>query len=98
VPPGFHAELRCGEILKKREKAKGARLNGKSQDGKHRRSDHPTTDAPVKLSDLGITKNQSADWQRMAKDPEAVRKYIKRTARPTHRPRGSSPLKDRQRP
>jgi hypothetical protein len=52
--------LRCGEILKKREKAKGALLNGKTKYGKHRWSDDRTTEQPVKLADLGITKNQSA--------------------------------------
>jgi hypothetical protein len=61
----IHAELRCGEILKKREKAKGAIEPGTKR-GKATRSDDRTTS---KLADLGITKNQSSEWQRMAKDP-----------------------------
>jgi len=29
------------------------------------------SEGSTQLKDLGITKDQSSDWQRMAKDPEA---------------------------
>jgi hypothetical protein len=71
----INAELRCGQILEKQEKAlpipKGSKRNGEGGKVSIRSGDR------TQLKDLGISKNQSAEWQRMAKDPEAVRKYIK---------------------
>jgi len=50
---------------------KGSKRNGQGGKVATRSGDR------TPLKDLGISKNQSAEWQRMAKDPEAVRKYIK---------------------
>ena len=61
----INAELRCGEILKKREKAPSVPKGATRAGGKVLTRSGDRTP----LEDLGITKNQSADWQRMAKDP-----------------------------
>lgn len=58
----LRAERRAGQLLRAMEKAKG---------GQPYRSGHSTgSDTPKSLSDLGITKDQSANWQKMAAVPE----------------------------
>lgn len=64
------AERRCGELLAEMEKAKGVRMNGRDDSGEFRRSNDATTESPRTLSDLGITKDQSSKWQRLAAIPE----------------------------
>ena len=65
------AERRCGELLAEMEKAKGVRMNGRDDSGEFRRSNDATTESPRTLSDLGITKDQSSKWQKLAAVPEA---------------------------
>lgn len=62
----LRAERRCGELLKEM-KQNGTRDQGKGGDRKSP-SDRPT----VKLEDLGISRQQSSDWQKMAEDFHAV--------------------------
>jgi len=54
-------EAEAGEMLRDMEKAKG----GGDQKSDHRCND-VTGDNPT-LSEIGITKRQSSDWQRIAK-------------------------------
>ena len=63
----LRAERKAGRLLAEREKAKGIRLEGRSPGGDYRRSDDPTTET---LADLGISKQQSANWQRLATVPD----------------------------
>jgi hypothetical protein len=56
----LRAERKCGELLTDREKAKGGRP-----------AETPTLALGVlPLSDLGITHNQSSQWQKLAAVPE----------------------------
>lgn len=58
------AERKAGEILAAADKHEGGRPSeNRSQNG---------TGLPSRLADLGVTKRQSSDWQRMAKIPEPV--------------------------
>jgi len=61
----LRAERKCGKLLREREKAKGARGSGSNQ---HEVRSHDTT-AP-RLDDLGISKSQSSQWQRLADIPD----------------------------
>ena len=63
------AERRCGELLADMEKAKGAAEAGTNRGTT--RSYDATSSQPRSLSDLGITKDQSSKWQRLAAVPEA---------------------------
>ncbi len=54
-------ESRAGEMLAGMEKAKGAEGNSSNQHKQEVRSNDVT--APPTLSEIGITKRQSADWQ-----------------------------------
>ena len=63
------AERRCGELLADMEKAKGAAEAGTNRGTT--RSYDATSSQPRSLSDLGITKDQSSKWQRLAAAPEA---------------------------
>jgi hypothetical protein len=64
--PKLRAERKAGELLKKAEKAKGARGSGSNQ---HEVRSHDDT-APT-LAEIGISKAQSAKWQQLADIPEA---------------------------
>ena len=68
----IHAELKAGELLRAREKAKGSGSNQHKRQDRSRR----TTEAPKTLEEMGVSKDQSARWQRMAEDPKAVRDYL----------------------
>jgi hypothetical protein len=65
------AERRCGELLAQMELAKGTRgqLVGPGVIGG--KDDRPPTDQPKTLSDMGITKDQSSKWKKLAAVPEA---------------------------
>ncbi|KAA3634586.1 MAG: hypothetical protein DWQ08_00300 [Proteobacteria bacterium] len=65
------AERKCGELLRQMEKAKGTRLNGRGKNGAFRRSTASTTEAHSKtLKELGLSKDQSSKYQRLAEIPE----------------------------
>lgn len=67
------AERRLGELLKEREKAKGAREPGTRRGST---PSHDVTASPA-LKDLGITPMQSSRWQQEAALPEdAFQTYI----------------------
>jgi len=64
----IRAERRAGELLKEREKNKGAMGNPGGRGAKIVQS-HDETAQPPKLSDLGISKSQSSRWQTMVSVP-----------------------------
>lgn len=59
----IEAERKAGALLAETEKHRG--------NPDRVRSEHPTA-LPPKLSDLGISKQQSSDWQRIARVPDEV--------------------------
>lgn len=58
------AERKCGEMLRSSEKAKG----GKPMQERYRSCD--TTSNGATLADMGISKDQSSRWQKLADMPE----------------------------
>jgi hypothetical protein len=68
----LRAERRAGELLREMEKNKGTRGTGDANVGKSTggRDNRPPVDPALKLSDLGITKDQSSRWQKLAAMPE----------------------------
>jgi hypothetical protein len=63
----LRAERKAGELLAKTQKAKGARGNPRGRGARIVQSDGPTAQT---LSGLGITRDQSSQWQRLAAVPE----------------------------
>jgi N6-adenosine-specific RNA methylase IME4 len=71
----MRAERRAGELLREMEKNKGARGGGQ-KDAPRGRVVKPRDTTP-KLSDLGVTKTQSSNWQRLADlDAEAFEAQV----------------------
>lgn len=64
----LRAERRCGELLRESPKNPGAKGNPKGRGGKIVRSNDKT--AQPTLGELGISKQQSSDWQKLAAIPE----------------------------
>jgi hypothetical protein len=62
----MRAEIRAGELLREMEKNKGG------VPGKTGRKGQPVLDKTPKLSDLGVTKDQSSRWQKLAALPSLV--------------------------
>src|ERR1039458_8114784 len=63
----IRAERRAGELLTDMAKNPGARGEGRPRkDGTKSRRSSRTTAYPPKLEDIGITKDQSSKWQRLA--------------------------------
>jgi N6-adenosine-specific RNA methylase IME4 len=60
----LRAERRAGELLREMEKNKGAVA------GKTGRKGQPVLDTKPKLSDLGVSKTQSSQWQALAALPQ----------------------------
>jgi len=65
----LRAERRAGELLREMDKNKGTRGAG-NPDFLGGRDVRPPSDPAPKLSDLGITKDQSSRWQKLAAMPE----------------------------
>jgi hypothetical protein len=62
----IRAERRAGQLLLDMEKNPGTRGEGRPRkDGTKRRSSRPTANPPT-LEDIGISKDQSAKWQKIA--------------------------------
>jgi len=67
----LRAERRCGQLLVEMEKAKGAMGDPSNQYQKEVRSQHSTApNEPKTLADMGLTKDKSSTYQRLAKVPE----------------------------
>jgi hypothetical protein len=64
------AEIRAGELLREMEKAK----RGPDRDT-GQRSQRSTPDSPPTLHDLGISRDQSSRWQKLAALPRANSRY-----------------------
>lgn len=62
------AERKCGELLAQTEKAKGAAGTSSNQYQKEVQS--PDVTAPKTLEEMGLTKKQSSDFQKLANVPE----------------------------
>jgi hypothetical protein len=63
----IRAERRAGQLLLEIEKNHGTRGEGRPRkDGTKSRRSSKTTAYPAKLEDIGITKDQSSKWQRLA--------------------------------
>jgi len=62
----LRAERKCGLLLRDREKAKGGAQPGVGRKG----AAGMQSDGPTALSDLGISKQQSSDWQKLADVPD----------------------------
>jgi hypothetical protein len=60
------AERRAGQLSHDMPKNKGARLHGKNADGTYRRSHDATAEAVPTLAELGVSKDQSSRWQKLA--------------------------------
>jgi hypothetical protein len=65
------AERKAGTLLRAMEKAKGARGNPGGRGAAIVRSDNPTAQ-PKTLAEMGISKDQSAEWQRLAEIQAAL--------------------------
>ena len=76
------AERRTGELLRSADKHPGV-ANGRPGPGRgvKTRSSEPTGFSPPKLSDLKISKQQSADWQQLAAIRRRVRAPYQRRGR-----------------
>lgn len=57
----LRAERKAGQLLRARDKAKG---------GQPYQSGHMIGSGPVPLAELGISRNQSSQWQRLARVPD----------------------------
>jgi hypothetical protein len=76
----MEAERRAGILLKAmaeaQTRAAPVRLNGRDASGNVRKSSPTTVEAP-KLTDLGISRDQSSKWQQLARmaedDPAKIR-------------------------
>lgn len=76
----LRAERKAGILLKAREKADG-HLAGRNADGSVRRSPHATTET---LVELGISKNQSSQWQKLGEVPQTdFEQALKEADKPT---------------
>jgi hypothetical protein len=67
----LRAERRVGELLREREMAKGTRGQLAGRDASGDAVTAPPEDVTQTLADLGITKRQSSQWQRLADVPPA---------------------------
>lgn len=73
----LRAERKCGQLLREREMAKGGRP------AENRSDDVTGFRREETLSDIGISKQQSSDWQRLADIPEPDFESALTVERPT---------------
>lgn len=66
----LRAERKAGSLLVDMDKAKGQRLAGRTADGQPVRLSNDTTAELPTLADLGVTRDQSSKWQRLAEVPQ----------------------------
>lgn len=66
----LRSERRCGELLKEIELAKGTRGTASGRDSSGGSIIRPPENDIPTLSDMGITKDQSSNWQKLADVPE----------------------------
>lgn len=87
----LRAERKAGQLLRQIEKAKGAPGNQHTGPLKRPAQSNPT------LSDLGVSKQQSSDWQKLAAVPEATFEQALKEPRPTTAGiiRKAAPVEDR---
>lgn len=77
----LRAERKAGELLRDLQKAVGAKGNPGGQGAKVVRSHNGTAQT---LSDMGISKKQSSNWQNLAKVPQEIfDDELKHSTRPT---------------
>jgi hypothetical protein len=88
----LRAERRCGQLLRERDKAKGATEPGTNR-GLTR--SHDETASPKTLSDLRISKAQSSRWQKLANIPKA--QFEASFAKPDAKPSTAGIIKGHQR-
>lgn len=87
------AERKCGELLADMEKAKGTDYGGrKAIDGRRELPSNP----PKTLADMGVTKDQSSKWQRLAAVPEE--EFEAAVSQPAIKPSANSILKPKSEP
>jgi hypothetical protein len=73
----LRAERRAGRLLAAKEKAKRGPAKASGQGSQRVTSDHET------LADLGVSKKQSSDWQKLATVPEEQFEKAVKSDRPT---------------
>lgn len=66
----MRAEIRSGELLREMQKNKGRRGQLKGDVPVGGRAPQPPTDTAPTLSDIGVTKDQSHRWQKLASLPK----------------------------
>ena len=66
----LRAERRCGELLAQMEKAKGTNGQLHGRDSSGGRTVRPPEEQPKTLADMGLTKDKSSTYQKLAKLPE----------------------------
>jgi hypothetical protein len=67
----IRAERRAGQLLAEMEKARGQRLAGREAGGAYRRSAGTTAEEPRTLAQIGLSKQQSSDRQKLARGRDA---------------------------
>jgi hypothetical protein len=83
----LRAERKCGQMLAESPKAKGAILNGKDESGNFRQSTEATAEVKT-LSAMGISKDQSSKWQKLAAVPD--KEFEEAITIPGSRPKNSA--------
>jgi len=73
----LRAERKAGQLLSQMEKAKGAAQPGIGRSGGTR------SDGPTALRDLGVTKQQSSDWQKLGRVPQEQFEQSLKSGKPT---------------
>ena len=69
----MRAERRCGELLRTTDKNKGAAGVGSNQ---YRKAELPSNDATAPtLSDMGLTRDESSRYQRLAAMPDGALRW-----------------------